>query len=344
MNPLRLSRGMEPPRLRLQKIIWPLVALVPPFSAVLQGLTGYSENYLHDLVFLALVALAVAFNRWKTPLGSRLFLLALPVFLVWLAKSPGIGPLFIADFTRYSGVLIWPLALSAVWFGFSGVLAFVLYTLLLGSLVFPLPQTEQFGVVWFTVMQVAAGSTLAWLLDRSDETFTVLRRGALIDSLTGLGNRRAFDDALEEAWQEQPPHLCLVLMDLDGLKQINDRYGHEAGDRVLRDFGRGLARGLRSGQQAFRLGGDEYVMLCTYPDPHDLAAQATQAAQEVRNSGFADMDVSVGLASREDAGGPRDLLHLADVRMYEVKRAKALPQPTRQPTVRPPAAPSAGLD
>ncbi|MFC4637022.1 GGDEF domain-containing protein [Deinococcus hohokamensis] len=317
------SWRFEPPRVRLQQLIWPLVALVPVFSAILQGLTGYTVNFIHDAVFLALVVLAWALNRWRAPLGTQLFLMVLPLFLIWLSQSPGVGALFIGDFTGYSGVLMFPMALSAVWFGLPGVLAFVLYTLVLGALVFPLPETEQFGVIWFTVMQVAAGSTLAWLLKFGDETFEVLRRGALTDPLTGLGNRRAFDDALDSTWQERPAHLCLALMDLDGLKQINDLHGHEAGDQVLRDFGRNLAGHLRSGQQGFRLGGDEYVVLCTHPGPHDLGAQARQAAREVRAADFADVDVSVGEARREEAGDPRCLLHLADLRMYVVKRAKS---------------------
>lgn len=317
----RLAR-VQTPRHRLEQIIWPLVALIPLVSAVLQALTGYTENFIHDAAFLGLVVCAFVLNRCRPALGTMLFLMLLPLFLIWMARSPGLGPLFIGDFTGYSGILMLPIALSAVWFGFTGVIVFSLYTLALGTVVFPLPLDQQLGVVWSMLMQLAAGSLVAWLLDFTDKTFAMLQRGALVDGLTGLGNRRAFDDALAEAWEADSAGMSLALVDIDGLKLVNDQMGHDAGDRLIRRFAQAVARHLENGQQAFRLGGDEFVVLCSRDRGQTLSPALARAILQVRGSGFPQAAASMGLASGTEVRGPRELLHLADVRMYEVKRSK----------------------
>lgn len=124
-----------------------------------------------------------------------------------------------------------------------------------------------------------------------------LERQARTDWLTGLGNRRALERRLTRG---------LALLDLDGLKQVNDREGHMAGDRLLV----GLARALQGeGLKAYRIGGDEFaVLLPRKRDPRLERALRGQA-------------VSVGLAWSEEAQGLA-LLALSDARMYEHKRSR----------------------
>ncbi|GGK19850.1 hypothetical protein GCM10008955_11570 [Deinococcus malanensis] len=199
-----------------------------------------------------------------------------------------------------------PIALSAVWFGFTGVMVFSLYTLAVGTLVFPLPLEQQFGVVWSTLMQFAAGSLVAWLLAFTDRTFGMLQRGALVDGLTDLGNRRAFDDALAEAWEADSEELCLALVDVDGLKLVNDQLGHDAGDRLIRRFARAVARHLGNGQQVFRLGGDEFVVLCSRDRVQNLSPSLARAVLQVRCSGFPQASASMGVASGSEVQGPKN--------------------------------------
>lgn len=95
------------------------------------------------------------------------------------------------------------------------------------------------------------------------------RHAALIDGLTGLGNHRAFQDELArqlEASQRHGSPLSLLLFDVDGLKGVNDGYGHDAGDRLLAAVGQIAAAIMRRGDRAFRVGGDEFAVLLPNSD------------------------------------------------------------------------------
>lgn len=86
-------------------------------------------------------------------------------------------------------------------------------------------------------------------------------RAALTDPLTGLGNRRAFGAQLARDGVERPLAQLLAIVDLDGLKLVNDRLGHELGDALLAGFARELARAARPHDGLYRLGGDEFAIL-----------------------------------------------------------------------------------
>ena len=108
-----------------------------------------------------------------------------------------------------------------------------------------------------------------------------LRRLALRDELTGLANRRAFLERLE-AEIARAVHtgipFSLILLDLDGLKDLNDTFGHHAGDAALRAFGRALRRAVRAGDLVARIGGDEFAVIGV----HAVPAEATLFAARVR--------------------------------------------------------------
>lgn len=131
-----------------------------------------------------------------------------------------------------------------------------------------------------------------------------LERQARTDWLTGLPNRMAFERCLKRGLL---PGWLLGLIDLDGLKTVNDQQGHAAGDRLLRRLGRALGRlARRGGGEAFRLGGDEFVVL--------LPETERQALEE----GLAGFSYSVGYARADEARG-EELYRLADGRMYQHK-------------------------
>jgi len=141
---------------------------------------------------------------------------------------------------------------------------------------------------------------------------------AVTDALTGLGNRRAFEEDLARELSRLARHarpLSLVVIDIDGLKEINDTRGHGAGDDALRSLGCVLRRALRRQDTAYRLGGDEFSLLL--PDAAglsagDLAGRLAQAGAP---------RCSLGLAtSPPDA--PSQMLELADRRLYEGRRAR----------------------
>ncbi|MFC5598888.1 sensor domain-containing diguanylate cyclase [Deinococcus cellulosilyticus] len=153
-----------------------------------------------------------------------------------------------------------------------------------------------------------------------------MEEAALTDALTGLGNRRAFQDDLESLMASARRHhhpLCVVQMDLDGLKKINDRWGHEEGDRLLDEFARQLKESMRAEDRCYRLGGDEFAMILSHSPlgSQDAILERLQTVMDaVRAQGFADANVSAGVAYfPEEAVSSRDLLRLADGRMYHMK-------------------------
>jgi hemerythrin len=154
---------------------------------------------------------------------------------------------------------------------------------------------------------------------------------ALTDVLTGLPNRRHAMARLAQAWAESSqmdaPLACMMI-DADGFKQINDRYGHDAGDEVLRQLARQLRYAVRSDDVVCRLGGDEFLIICpaTAMDGALQAAEATR--QEIANLHVAAGEggewagsISVGVAVRTaDMQGPEDLIKAADDGVYLAKR------------------------
>lgn len=155
---------------------------------------------------------------------------------------------------------------------------------------------------------------------------------SVVDELTGLMNRRAFDTRLREevarAVRYDTP-LSLVMMDLDGFKEINDRFGHTCGDSLLRAVGVLLNSGLRTADVAVRYGGDEFALVL----PNTTKTDAWAVAEKVRSSlshltVHTEHDlcvtatVSVGIASvSEQLAHPNDLLDAADRALYRAKRA-----------------------
>lgn len=166
-----------------------------------------------------------------------------------------------------------------------------------------------------------------------------LDRLAVTDPLTGLKNRLAFDRTLETCFEAGRP-VVLVLADLDGFKQINDRYGHLAGDEILRHAATRLQTLAPLALAVARLGGDEFALLfdATHsgeiPSSCDTEAFRAAITQPVPFSGhMLAAGCSFGIAlSPADGRTPDELVHAADTRLYQDKRRQkdTHPQPTPQ--------------
>jgi diguanylate cyclase (GGDEF)-like protein len=152
-----------------------------------------------------------------------------------------------------------------------------------------------------------------------------IRVVAATDALTGLPNRRTFDDhvtrELARAERTQRP-LALLALDLDGFKQVNDVQGHAAGDRLLVQAGRSWSRVLRGGEVLARSGGDEFVVLL----PETGAAGARRVAGRLAAATPSPLGVSIGTAVSEPGEDGASLLRRADRELY---REKALARAAR---------------
>ncbi len=150
---------------------------------------------------------------------------------------------------------------------------------------------------------------------------------SLHDPLTGLYNRRGFDEHLAAAISRSVRYgwsFGLVIIDLDGFKGINDRLGHQGGDAVLRQVGEQLRQGLRSGDIAARVGGDEFALLLHIDGPTslDLILDRLHGGGGIGPAG--DVRWTPGLAMCPDeASTVDDLYRVADQRLYEAKAAGA---------------------
>ena len=150
---------------------------------------------------------------------------------------------------------------------------------------------------------------------------------ALHDPLTGLANRYRLMDRLGEALvrlNRQPGLLALLFIDVDQLKEVNDTYGHEVGDRVLVDVARRLERVARREDTVARLGGDEFVLLCDHAtlDISTLADRVVHALAEPYADGELTfpLSASVGAVVTDNfEANAMELLQVADTAMYRAK-------------------------
>lgn len=154
-----------------------------------------------------------------------------------------------------------------------------------------------------------------------------LEQLATIDPLTGLSNRRHFytilDYELKRQHRKYAP-LCLAMIDVDNFKLVNDQYGHQAGDEVLRELARIYCANVLTGHTVSRWGGDEFAVLF----PETDIDSALQTAERIRNAvekaaeSLCSSTVSIGVIIAAEGTPLEKLLALADEAMYEAKKGK----------------------
>jgi diguanylate cyclase (GGDEF)-like protein/PAS domain S-box-containing protein len=197
--------------------------------------------------------------------------------------------------------------------------------------------TANGGFVWVerstTLVRDANGAPSYFVLQVVDISDRIraqekLARRAVTDPLTGLPNRLVLNDRLEHALarcRREGTSVGLVFIDLDHFKSLNDVFGHDAGDEVLRQLATRLNVAVRDGDTAVRLGGDEFVVLCEQNvELSDLQALADRLLTELCRPydlawGQASLTCSFGLTI---GNGPdaTTLLHQADAAMYRSKQ------------------------
>ncbi|OHC62069.1 MAG: diguanylate cyclase [Rhodocyclales bacterium GWA2_65_20] len=235
---------------------------------------------------------------------------------------------------------------------FSTGYAFLPFVMLAGLSIFPLTLLEAIAFISpLLLMQVAAGAmrlpVLDWptfaasfwlmlliagvaaLAGLSQLAFIiVLVREAIRDGMTGCFSRQSGEELLELQFilsNRSGNPLTAAFIDLDYFKQVNDKFGHDAGDKVLINAAEALKQQLRLGDMLTRWGGEEFVLIM----PNTTAPLACKALARVRASGFGarpdgtPMTASIGVAERVRDGVEdwRQLVELADQRMYGAKQS-----------------------
>ena len=221
----------------------------------------------------------------------------------------------------------WPAIAVPVAHGFA-----LMLPILLGDLLHP--DGGMFsGSIWVTIFSVelmlyAIGTVFVIFILVSERTVTVHKTAASMDPLTGMFNRRGFAEATSrvierEATAGRP--VTVLIFDIDHFKSINDRFGHPAGDEILKLFAAIVINSLRITDLSGRIGGEEFAALLTC-SLDEAVVVAERVREAFANSGIAvedgpvDTTVSIGVA-----GGPAGteleiLLAAADAALYQAKR------------------------
>ena len=161
-------------------------------------------------------------------------------------------------------------------------------------------------------------------LQSADEAVR-LRHEALHDTLTGLPNRRAFVARLAREAAHAGDGFSLILCDMDNLKELNDTFGHDAGDLALRLLGDALGTGLRRSDEAYRLGGDEFGVVlagASRLDAERVSRRLAAAVSACAKPPLPNIEASFGIAVHEPGENPEDLMARADGALYRAKRRR----------------------
>lgn len=196
----------------------------------------------------------------------------------------------------------------------------------IGSLIVASRQPNAYTQRHIKLLEQLA-SQIAMPIENS-RLYAEVEEQARIDELTGLLNRRSLDELIPSEIGRHSRYggvFSLIILDLDSFKAYNDNYGHLAGDKLLKQIGGIIKRAIRSADQAFRYGGDEFAVLL----PQTTIEAAYQVAERVRKrvaselkTGYIPVTASLGLASwLADGIEPNEIIAAADTALYHAKRS-----------------------
>jgi diguanylate cyclase (GGDEF)-like protein len=294
-----------------------LLALVVASTVVLSGRTG--RGWYLVAAGCALNGLGDTFNLFHgagaPALGSVVDAMAWPtsLFLISIAVWLPEGTLDPVAETTMPGFLL-PGAGAAA----------ALSVLLLGSL----SGASPVAVALATATLLTAGLRLVLSLGSLHSLTAERQQQAVTDELTGLGNRRRLDQVLDRFYaagiSDAPGELAFLFVDLNHFKEVNDSFGHAAGDQLLRQIGPRIQSSLGERDLLLRIGGDELAIILL-DSARDRAVSIAEDVSRAIAEPFAlemvtvRISASIGIALGKDAEAPDALMHCADQAMYRAK-------------------------
>jgi diguanylate cyclase len=339
---LRIDSAISALGLSAVAMIW--------FRVMLHGTHGSTATVLTtvaypvgDLLFVLILVGSLALNGWRINrvwawLGSGLCLFAAAdtIYAVRVATNSYragtlLDPMWAVAVTLIA-IAAWQPASRAPSIRTNGWAVLVVPSLFTATALALLASVGH-GPGSLPIRALAAATVLA-ALARAAFTFHEMRAlvingvEARTDELSGLGNRRAFVEAVEKRTAAGQGHFSVMLIDLDRFKEVNDSLGHLTGDRLLHEVGTRLQARMRHGDMLARLGGDEFAILLDHTSADDARVIAERLRSDLQQAFVSDgmtiySDASCGIAAWPAAartvGG---LLQRADIAMYEAKRER----------------------
>ncbi len=316
MKPLGGDQGQGPG----VRSLLPMMAMA--VAAQLSGLTdGYLQNELLWVLSAALLALGIGalieprrHPSWLLRVSPLLYLCSATLLILSQTNSP----------SGLTMILLIPVLAVAV----SGTLrqSFVTVVAMMAALSIVCVAHQEGWVVTLRVLALwgAMGSTICVSLhqfrSRLAQAQAELMRKATTDVVTGLANRRGFVESVAASRGNR--RFAVLSIDVDGLKVVNDQFGHEAGDELIRSVAAACSAAARKDDIVARLGGDEFAIFAVGASADDgrvIAARISEAVSNVVVRGRR-ARASIGVA----AGGPssdfEDVLSESDAAMYADKR------------------------
>lgn len=291
-----------------------------------------------NLAYVNFICLLLGINQYHRPRLYQLSLIASSlliglmvlgmIFPEWMQEMARTGIIVFLSFGLLCGlrlslqrqIIAQLYLLATVGFGIFGMMAITATNT--GPHIFTL---EQLGLFAVTIHAILLSILVAYKLSRlhheKEQMLIELqntRSLAMMDRLTGIPNRHALENKLLKL----PQHGCLIFLDMDNLKHVNDHFGHETGDHLLTLFSQILANKLSEHGQLYRLGGDEFAILCHEDDVEWCEHQLEYTHMQLHKEGFAGVGASMGIVFAHEASSTEALLRIADKRMYENKRSR----------------------
>jgi diguanylate cyclase (GGDEF)-like protein len=190
------------------------------------------------------------------------------------------------------------------------------------------PDAAQLELLELFAESAAMAVRHSMLLDELHRQHKISHHMATHDTLTGLANRIALNDAATDIRTSTARSVTALVIDLDHFKDVNDEFGHAAGDEVLVAVARRMGRVIRVEDVLARTGGDEFVVLVSGADADQRAAALVERLRTVITSpirgtrGTYGVGVSIGVATKPTPTTLSELLQAADADMYRMKRAQ----------------------
>ena len=326
------SRGLQRPTRHLIAAVMALFAVVPPVMlASPTGPKGITATVVSVAMSIGCAAVALLWlTRWPTErqsVGFSILAAACVMAGGLIATDPGAGVFVGAAFAPLAGYL----ALFHSTRLLSAVLAVATLTTIVVS--FRVSQGDALMAIGHSVGVVPTVVLVPVIAQMLMHLMAADANNAYADPLTGLPNRRGFEDSvwttLASGTAGQPEKIAIAMIDLDGFKAVNDTRGHVVGDQILIAVGHAL-RGVEPATSVVaRIGGEEFLVAVRFDDrspsfDHEIAERLCRSVRETPW----DVTASVGVATLVTGAAAADLdvalndaIHAADMAMYQAKRS-----------------------